>query len=610
MRENFANDKKPGNASGPKIKEHVTGYDINVKTFADMLALGAERRMRWRMRHEEFIHTIKTAKANMQRERDGIPEVVEPLLSEVTQAGLTQCECCGRRFNDAAFMKHKDQCKSKQTSVQSDQTEEQKEAKLRFLKRMKYNLKLASKTKIEGKSEEEKGAGEPLNSGSGEVVSSTANGALIASQECKILNNLAAEICHGLDFSKTLSSDLLQANIFNRLVQHNLSALFANAPLQISNCNHVNGTDSSTSLPFFSASSLESTSAAPSAVIDTEKSPAISRSKQQHEKLIQPQSFSSEAAVRVDAAAVQRKASIPSAPAKAVSSFHRTSSHRSIKPPPTVVNNFMNDMSGEDTSRRDHNTRDEKGTDSSGCGSANGEKPEVMVLLEASEQLSKSHAFNQKHNLKRNESHKVSKSDQNSRVVFYKFNSASTDFSQDQKASQKKYPLHLKIPHQTDGEGNTTTVMAQEGSVSNASSRMAVQEVEATGVPSCRRTSSARSLGHSDVAYDSQSLVIRSHHRSGHHHHRRKNPEPVGTPRSRCSSQSHYSQGNCGSDDGGKKSTSRYCPQCGKKFPSKARFCSSCGAMRKSKVVMVDSTRTSASHRLTHALSGRNIGCD
>ncbi|VDK40159.1 unnamed protein product [Taenia asiatica] len=383
MRENFANDKRPGNASGPKIKEHVTGYDINVKTFADMLALGAERRMRWRMRHEEFIHTIKTAKANMQRERDGIPEVVEPLLSEVTQAGLTQCECCGRRFNDAAFMKHKDQCKSKQTSNEA------------------------------------------------------------------------------------------------------------------------------TSLPFFSASSLESTSAAPSAVIDTEKSPAISRSKQQHEKLIQPQPFSSEAAVKVDAAAVQRKTSISSAPAKAVSSSHRTSSHRSIKPPPTVVNNFMNDLSGEDTSRRDHNTRDEKGTDSSGCGSANGEKPEVMVLLEASEQLSKSHALNQKHNQKRNESHKVSEGDQNSRVVFYKFNSASTDFSQDQKASQKKYPLHLKIPHQTDGEGNITTVMAQEGSVSNASSRVAVQKVEATGVPSCRRTSSARSLGHSDVAYDSQSLVLR-----------------------------------------------------------------------------------------------------
>lgn len=141
--------------------------------------------------------------------------------------------------------------------------------------------------------------------------------------------------------------------------------------------------------------------------------------------------------MRVDAATVQRKTSTPSAPAKAVSSFHRTSSHRSIKPPPTVVNNFMNDMNGEGTSRREHNTREEKGTSSGGCGSANSEKSEVMVVLETNEQQSKSHANNRKHNVKRNEPHKVSESDQNSHVVFYRFNSASTDFSQDQKTSQK-----------------------------------------------------------------------------------------------------------------------------------------------------------------------------
>ncbi|KAL5110420.1 Dynein light chain roadblock-type 2 [Taenia crassiceps] len=578
MRENFANGKKSENAPGPKIKEHVTGYDVNVKTFADMLALGAERRMRWRMRHEEFIHTIKTAKANLQRARDGIPEVVEPLISEVAQAGLTQCECCGRRFNDAAFMKHKDQCKAKQTGLQSDQTEEQKEAKLRFLKRMKYNLKLTGKMKVEDNPEGEKGTDESLKADSGEVVHSSANEALVSSQESEILNKLAAKICHGLDFSKALSSDLLQSNVFNSLVRHNLSALIANAALQISNCNHVSGTDSSTSLPFFSASSLESTSAAPSAVIDTEEFPATSKSNQQNEKAAPPQLCGSETAVRVDAATARRKSPTPSASAKAISSFHHTNSHRSIKPPPTVVNNFMNEMNGEDTLRRQHNAREERDAGSRGCGSANGEKPEVMVLPETSKH------HNQKHNLKRNESHKVSESDQNSRVVFYKFNSASTDFSQDNKTSQKKYPLHLKIPHQTDGESNATTVLGREGGVNNASLRMAVQETEAAGVPSCRHTPSARSSGHSDVAYDSQSLVPRSHHRSGHHHHRRKNPEPVGTPRSRGSSQSHHSQGNCGSDDGGKKSASRYCPQCGKKFPSKARFCSFCGAMRKSKV--------------------------
>ena len=37
-------------------------------------------------------------------------------------------------------MKHKDQCKVKQTSSPPEQTEEQKEAKLRFLKRMKVSI--------------------------------------------------------------------------------------------------------------------------------------------------------------------------------------------------------------------------------------------------------------------------------------------------------------------------------------------------------------------------------------------------------------------------------------------------------------------------------------
>ncbi|EUB59403.1 hypothetical protein EGR_05757 [Echinococcus granulosus] len=493
MRENFANDKKAGNASSPKIKEHVTGYDIKVKTFADMLALGAERRMRWRMRHEEFIHTIKTAKANTQREHDGFPGFVEPLSPEVAQAGLTQCECCGRRFNDAAFMKHKDQCKAKQTSVQSDQTEEQKEAKLRFLKRMKYNLKLTGKMKTEGKLEEEKGVGEPPKTDSEEMVSFAANEAPISPRESELLNKLATKLCHNVDFSKTLSSDLLQANVFNKLVQRNLSALLANAPLQIT-----------TSLPFFSASSLESTSAAPSAVIDTEKSLAILRSKQQHEKLVQPQPSNSGTAERVDAVTVHGKTSIPSAPANTVSSSHRTGSHRPIKPPPTVVNNFMNDMNGEDTSRREYTEREERVTGSggfggaSGCGKGKCEKPEVMVMLENSEQLNKSYPHNQKHGMRRRESHKISDGDQNSRVVFYKFNSTSTDISQDQKTSQK-----------TDGEGNATTVMVREGGVSSLPSRMPVQEIEAAGVPPYQRTPSARSSAHSDVAYDSQSLVLR-----------------------------------------------------------------------------------------------------
>ena len=87
MRGSFSSDKKPTDTCCSLIKEHITGYNIQVKTFSDMLALGAERRKRWRMRHEEFIHTIKTAKSNMRKEQGEVADVVEPLQIEVAQAG-------------------------------------------------------------------------------------------------------------------------------------------------------------------------------------------------------------------------------------------------------------------------------------------------------------------------------------------------------------------------------------------------------------------------------------------------------------------------------------------------------------------------------------------
>lgn len=52
-------------------------------------------------------------------------------------SGLTQCEYCKRRFNDAAYFKHVVQCKEKQTDAKMQPTEEQKEAKERFMRRMK-----------------------------------------------------------------------------------------------------------------------------------------------------------------------------------------------------------------------------------------------------------------------------------------------------------------------------------------------------------------------------------------------------------------------------------------------------------------------------------------
>lgn len=87
MRGNCKKERKPAEKSTPAIKEHITGYNVNIKTFAEMLALGAERRMRWRLRHQEFVHTVKSAKANSIRENGGTPEEVAPLSAEITQAG-------------------------------------------------------------------------------------------------------------------------------------------------------------------------------------------------------------------------------------------------------------------------------------------------------------------------------------------------------------------------------------------------------------------------------------------------------------------------------------------------------------------------------------------
>ncbi|KAL7064993.1 hypothetical protein AAHC03_04926 [Spirometra sp. Aus1] len=106
---------------------------------ADMLALGAERRKRWRLRHEEFLHIVLSARAAKRAEQGEEPVFIEPLPAEVTQAGLVLCRKCGRRFSEGVFEKHKDLCKELRDAQATDLTEEQKDAKARFLQRMKYS---------------------------------------------------------------------------------------------------------------------------------------------------------------------------------------------------------------------------------------------------------------------------------------------------------------------------------------------------------------------------------------------------------------------------------------------------------------------------------------
>ena len=99
----------------------------------------------------------------------------------------------------------------------------------------------------------------------------------------------------------------------------------------------------------------------------------------------------------------------------------------------------MNDMNVESTSRRGRKSKEERDTDNDEENSRGKcEKPEVMVLMESSDlSYNPVQSRNHKHGLKRKESRKISESEQASRVVFYKFNSISTEASQEQKTSQK-----------------------------------------------------------------------------------------------------------------------------------------------------------------------------
>lgn len=134
------------------MKAHVSGYEVQIKSFADMLSLGAERRKRWRQRHLEFIQSINAARGNNRVEYDDESNFVYKQDQEATHAGkhqgfivenlsdhsgLLQCEHCQRRFNEAAYSKHIEQCKTKPVAFKSQQSEEQREARERFMRRMK-----------------------------------------------------------------------------------------------------------------------------------------------------------------------------------------------------------------------------------------------------------------------------------------------------------------------------------------------------------------------------------------------------------------------------------------------------------------------------------------
>ncbi|VDD75533.1 unnamed protein product [Mesocestoides corti] len=665
MRSNCPKEKKNAAAPGPFIQGHVTGYYVKVKTFADMLALGAERRMRWRMRHEEFLHSVRTAKVNYLKERGEIVPDVKPLSPTITQAGmlrrndlllpgvhfrLIQCEFCERKFNEAALLKHRDQCREKQAAAQSEKTEEQKEAKLRFLKRMRYNhkFKLQPASATSAEEADNKSPQEDVNQDSATPTPTptptpTDAGTPTADHDEDILQKLATDLCLGANSCTGLPPDLLESSALNKFIQQNLHSLLALAPIQVSNCNRADGTESSAScreesedanqpsspsamsssrssisaflansLPLISTSSLDSTSAAPSAVIVTEQQakPKHKRHQQKPHHNFLPLSASSEAPATA-------KTSSPSSQCRRA---------KALNPPPTVVNNFVNETVIEEAPRRHQNKKDH-GHDKRHKHSTDQVGELAVGVTSQTPRRSDGH-HHRSHHSKRHESQNPVDGDHDSPVVFYKFLPNDAGSEKERRHSHKRHHLHLKIPNSNEPESSTVKT-SRDGCESSLSSGTAVQESRSidrhvssrsnsTNSNSPRESepaetsrlgylqylhsfeldnqikffwlntslmSGARLLGpRKTVLAGSLEFTFRSHHKSSRHRHSLH--ESTATPKSRCvrSSQSHRSKGCAAADEGHKDPSTRFCHSCGKKFARNDRFCAFCGAMRKSEV--------------------------
>uniref|UniRef100_A0A5K3F9P9 Zinc_ribbon_2 domain-containing protein n=1 Tax=Mesocestoides corti TaxID=53468 RepID=A0A5K3F9P9_MESCO len=251
-----------------------------------------------------------------------------------------------------------------------------------------------------------------------------------------ILQKLATDLCLGANSCTGLPPDLLESSALNKFIQQNLHSLLALAPIQVSNCNRADGTESSAScreesedanqpsspsamsssrssisaflansLPLISTSSLDSTSAAPSAVIVTEQQakPKHKRHQQKPHHNFLPLSASSEAPATA-------KTSSPSSQCRRA---------KALNPPPTVVNNFVNETVIEEAPRRHQNKKDH-GHDKRHKHSTDQVGELAVGVTSQTPRRSDGH-HHRSHHSKRHESQNPVDGDHDSPVVFYKF---------------------------------------------------------------------------------------------------------------------------------------------------------------------------------------------
>nr|CUU98737.1 hypothetical transcript [Hymenolepis microstoma] len=537
VRANCREENKSSKESGPYVKAHVTGYEVQVKTFADMLSLGAERRKRWRLRHKEFIHSIKAAKAAIGR-GDKSDTFLE-LDPEVTYAGLTQCEYCKRRFNDGAYLKHVEQCRVKQTDLKVQLTEEQKEAKERFTKRMKYN------TKLVGKGQSEKEIFDPEEQSNNKGDTSETTEVHFNQEQCGLIDKLADKLRSDLKVFQMPTAEVIQTDALKKIIKK-------------------------ASFPCFS----ESDSATSPPVVLTNTSISHEKLKSSNHKLPKSSNvqFASGSSIQNDCIAYLNS--------NGSSHYPRSS----LKLPSTSIDGIpINDINSNYNCQISQN-------DNASTNWKNKVKSDFEIIIEESDQFVGHHHKLHKSSRHHKSTHNYSEAEKDSDMLNYNCNGS------EQINMHQKYQLQMNTPskRQATMEGNPTSklVLHDEDhkgtdSLNNQSLHESMSRKSNVCYLSCLPSPGVQSSGNDDTLKESQphNIETASYHSKHHHHKHLDMPKNSSNTLSLHQSQSSQMGNTVSNLEGSsKKSKSRYCTQCGEKFDLDARFCSSCGAIRKSKI--------------------------
>uniref|UniRef100_A0A0R3WAI9 Zinc finger C2HC domain-containing protein 1B n=1 Tax=Taenia asiatica TaxID=60517 RepID=A0A0R3WAI9_TAEAS len=86
---------------------------MRAKGTDERLIRAEKKRDNWRIKHREFINTIRSAKAYQNAASKGGSSLSRPLPPPTIDPDLIQCQYCNRRFNESAAERHIPFCKEK-----------------------------------------------------------------------------------------------------------------------------------------------------------------------------------------------------------------------------------------------------------------------------------------------------------------------------------------------------------------------------------------------------------------------------------------------------------------------------------------------------------------